>query len=496
MTESQSLEEQSSPKGPTFARDTLKLTMGTVIAQGLNIASAPLLTRLFGPDAFGIQAVFVSITSIIAVILCFRYEQAIVLPKNDRSAVNLLALSMLIAITISLLSIPVIWLGGDLLARWLNTPVLKNYLWLLIPSLFFGGLSMGHPALNYWTVRTRRFKEQSVSRVVGTVATIVFQLSAGFAGWISAGALVGGSVFGTVVSPLSLAWQIWRKDKKLLFDKIDWNSIRSVARRYKKFPLYSTWAALMNTISWQLPPLLLTTFFSTTISGYYAVGFRLLQLPSLFIGSAIAQVFFQRAARAKVDGNLAAVVESTFRWLVVIGLFPFLLLTFAGKDIFVIIFGETFAEAGVYAQILSVWTFFWFISSPMSTLFVVLEKQEFDFKINLAILITRFLSLWFGGLLGSARLALLFFSVSGIFVYGYLSIAIASASGVPILRLVKPILMNLAVFSPVGIALFFLQSIHAPIWLNLGLASLSGLVYLIYLYNNMPEIKDIIRATQ
>ena len=495
MDKSHSLDKQKTEENSSFAGDTLKLATGTVLAQLLTLLSAPILTRVYSPEAFGILAVFISISTIISVILCFRYEQAIVLPKNDADAANLLALSLFIAFVISISAIPIIWYGGPSIALWLNTPILTRYLWLLVPTLFFGGLSMGHPALNYWATRTRQFKEQSLSRVAGTIGAVAFQLIAGLTGYATMGFLVSGNVLGTIIAPLVLVRQIWKKNKALFLNNINWRAMRTEAYRYRKFPLFSTWASLMNTISWQLPPLMLTAFFSASISGYYAVGFRLLQVPALLIGGATAQVFFQRAAKAKIDGDLSTVVENTFNRLVTIGLFPFLILTFAGKDIFVLIFGANYAEAGVYTQILSVWTFFWFISSPMSTLFIVLERQEFDLKINLVILITRFLSLWLGGTQGNARLALFYFAFSGILVYGYLSFAIAVAAGASLSRLAKILSKNILVFSPAGLLLLLAQLFHWSIGVKFSLLALSGIGYLFYLYHNLPEIKEMIKQT-
>ena len=47
-----------------FAKDVLKLVSGAVFAQVLSVLAAPVLTRLFAPDAFGILAVFMSIIAV------------------------------------------------------------------------------------------------------------------------------------------------------------------------------------------------------------------------------------------------------------------------------------------------------------------------------------------------------------------------------------------------------------------------------------------------
>jgi O-antigen/teichoic acid export membrane protein len=54
----------------SFTTDVLKLVTGTTFAQAVTILASPLLTRLYGPEAFGFLALFTSITSIIGVIAC------------------------------------------------------------------------------------------------------------------------------------------------------------------------------------------------------------------------------------------------------------------------------------------------------------------------------------------------------------------------------------------------------------------------------------------
>ncbi len=66
-----------------FLRDVVKLLTGTTAAQIITILTAPLISRLFDPRAFGTLAIFVSLISIVGVIVCLRYEQAILLPERD-----------------------------------------------------------------------------------------------------------------------------------------------------------------------------------------------------------------------------------------------------------------------------------------------------------------------------------------------------------------------------------------------------------------------------
>jgi O-antigen/teichoic acid export membrane protein len=472
----------------TFASDVLTLVGGTTFAQILTIISAPILTRLYGPEDFGVWALYISITSIISVVSCMRYDYSIMLPESDKDAVNLVGLSFVAALIISSSTLPVIWYFKEPILNILNSPQMDNYLWLVAPFVFVNGIFL---ALNNWNSRTKHFKRLSVARISNSVSTTGTQMGFGLLGNTSAGGLIGGNVAGISMATLVLGVQIWRDDKNLIKENISWKKICEGVKRYHKFPLVDSWSALMNTISWQLPSFLLAAFFSPAIVGFYSLGFRLLQLPMSFIGSSISQVFFQRASRAKSDGTLEPLVENVFRLLVVMGMFPILILTIVGSDVFVVIFGKAWAEAGVYAQILSIWTFVWFISSPLSSIYVVMEKQQFGFQYSFFNLATRLISLLIGGLLGNARIALILFSISGILVYGYLCLKMMFYSGVKTSKALKVLYSSFLLFIPAGIILILFKIIGVNKIAIVLCSCMMICVYYIYILKTDTQINEI-----
>lgn len=473
MTKGLALEK----KRESFAGDVLKLVSGTTVAQVLNILSAPLLARIYGPEVYGIAALFFSIVGVIAVISCFRYEMSIMLPESDGEASNLMVLSFLISLFVSILSIPVILLFGPFFLSLLNAQSLTRYLWLIPILLLWGGLGIGHPALNYWNSRTKHYGRLSIIQIINSVITLGGQIGAGLLGYNNEGSLILSMVVGSIASTSILGLLIWRDDNQIFRLNVNLKRMLAGLKRYNKFPRYDSFAVFLNSLSWQLPSYLLSAFFSTTIVGYYSLGNRVLRLPMNFIGSSIAQVFFQRAAEAKNNNNLAPLVENVFQILVKLGMFPMLLLSIISYDLFIVVFGSNWGEAGIYTQILSVWMFFWFISSPLSTLFRVLELQEFSLGINIAIFVTRLISLWIGGKLGDARLALGLFAISGIILYGYLSISTILSAGVSRRNAYNIILNSLLIFLPAGVLLVVLKMLAIS---SLAIVLISGVIIIFY----------------
>jgi O-antigen/teichoic acid export membrane protein len=403
---------------------------GTVLAQALGILVLPILTRLFAPEAFGIAAIFSSMTGIVVVIVCLRYELAIMLPESHEEAANILGVSLLSVLIMTVISVLIIWLGSGIIIALLKAPQLKKYLWIVPAAIFFQGIFL---ALNYWNTRTKHYGRLSIAQVISSLTSQATKLAAGFAGFVSGGVLIGTGVLGSIVATGTLSGQIWRDDKRLFLDHIRWKEIGKGFVRYKKFPLIDAWGGLLNSISWQLPALMLSSFFSVSIVGFYALGLAIVKTPLSLITGALSQVFYQKAcAEKKAKGNNGVLVEKLLEKMIFLGLLPIMILTIVGEELFTVIFGQRWFEAGRYSQILAPWIFFWFISSPLSSLFSVYERQGSALSVHFVIFITRIASLYIGGIYQSVYLALGLFSATGVIAYSLVAawnIRLAKASG-------------------------------------------------------------------
>jgi O-antigen/teichoic acid export membrane protein len=296
-------------------------------------------------------------------------------------------------------------------------PKLLPYLWLVPVAVLFNGLFV---ALNYWNTRTKQFTRLSIAQVTSQLTTTSVSVGAGLAGHATFSAMIGASIGGQAVAVAALGTQIWCDNGRFLVESIRWREMVSGLKRHRNFPIFTTWSSLLNTASWQLPILMLGAFFSPVVVGFYALGFRILQMPMSLIGGAIRQVFLQRASAERASVELARLVQWLFQRLVVLTLLPSLILAVVGRDLFSVVLGANWAEAGIYAQILAPWALVWFISSPLSSLCYVLENQKEEMGIQAAIFLGRLLAIALGGLLGQPRMAIALFAVSGMLTYGYL----------------------------------------------------------------------------
>ncbi|MEA2018027.1 MAG: oligosaccharide flippase family protein, partial [Campylobacterota bacterium] len=245
---------------------------------------------------------------------------------------------------------------------------------------------------------------------------------------------------------------------KILISKVKIIKIIALSKRYKRFPKFEIWSTLSNTLSSQLPVVLLSSFFNSTVTGFYSLSYRILVLPMSLIGGSIGQVFLQQSSANKNDSIfLKKLTKSTFFRLFIIGVIPISIIGIYGDYIFSFVFGENWIVAGEYAQLLSLWIFFVFIMSPLSTLFITLEKQKEFFIFNISILIARVASLVIGYyIFNSAYETVIIYSVVGTLFWIWLMLYIFRLVGISLkevssLFMLLPIVLGILIFSRIFI---------------------------------------------
>jgi lipopolysaccharide exporter len=424
----------------SFARNVITLMAGTTIAQILIILVAPILTRLYGPEDYGVYALYGSILGIFAVVACWRYELAIVLPEKDEDAANVLALSIIICFIMAILTLMIVALFRIPVANLLGAPELAPWLWFMPLSLIATGLFQ---AFNYWSTRREQFRRLAARTVTQSTVTAGAQLAAGTALNPGSGGLIGGSIFGQLIATGQLAWQIAKDEGRIIISNINNNDIKRVLVRYKRFPLFDSWAGILNTASTMLPALLLGYFFTPVVVGHYTLGHTVLAMPMGVIGRSIAQVFFPQATEARRRGDLGNLTLQIFQRLLAIGFVPILLLTLVAPDLFAIIFGTRWWVAGEYVRWLSLWLLFVFISSPLSNIYTVLERQRESLIVNLVMFSTRLLALIIGGIKGDALFTIALFGITGAILWIFNCTYILYMAGVTVQKTYTTILKQM-----------------------------------------------------
>ena len=137
-----------------FVRNVAVVASGTAGAQAIVIAFSPIITRLYGPEAFGILGTFMAIVAVITPIAALSYPIAIVLPKEDSDARGIARLSAYIALGVATLTALLLLAFGNQIVNLLQVQEVSSYIWLLpLVILFAAWLQINQQ----WVIRKKHF---------------------------------------------------------------------------------------------------------------------------------------------------------------------------------------------------------------------------------------------------------------------------------------------------------------------------------------------------
>ncbi|MFG6114180.1 lipopolysaccharide biosynthesis protein [Halobacillus sp. MO56] len=395
-----------------FVRSVMVMFTGTVAAQAITMALIPLITRLYGPEVYGLMGVFVSIISIITPVAALSYPISIVLPKSDMDAKKLIRLSLYIS--------GIFAIGSGIILLLLHQPIVKlfkigtiaPYLYLIPLVVLFAGLVQ---VVEQWLIRKRKFK---ITAKVTFLQALILQGSKVGMGifYPFAGVLITITALGNALK--SFLMIIMEKSSHYQeTNELDEESktIKELAREYKDFPLYRAPQVFLNAITQGLPILILVTFFGPASAGFYSVGKTVLDVPSRLIGKAIGDVFYPHISEAANNGkNLTQLIKKATTSLLATGVIPFGIIILFGPWLFGLVFGDNWMVAGEYARWTALWAFIMFVYQPCIRALPVLNEQALHLYFTIISLVTRVIALAVGYYVYSSDVvAVALFGVTG-----------------------------------------------------------------------------------
>jgi len=405
-------------KANNYIVHIITLMSGTLIAQVITLAVIPVLTRLYTPVEFGLYSLFLSIIVIVGSISSLKYDQAIMLPKEDKDAQALVFLSFLITLGISFLSFLVIALFYDFFVDYFEG--MKYAIWLIPFAVLLTGLIQIFTA---YSSRKQYYKMLASTRVANSATLVSVQTLSRY--FFKFDGLILGKILADIVTFFLLFGQHYKK-QTLHLKSISKRRLQVNAKRHEHFPKYQSISSFLNAISQNLPILLLASFYSAEEAGFYALAIRVLQAPVGLIGGSTRQVYYQRASKLYSENkDIFSIFSKTTFSLLKIFIGPFIIVLFFGEPLFSFLFGAQWAESGTIAQILILWILFLFINSPSIATFSIIKLQKLQMKVEFISVAFRFLSIYAGYYFFNSYIAsIAFFALSSIavniFMIGYI----------------------------------------------------------------------------
>lgn len=369
----------------SFLRSVVTVSAGTMIAQAVGILFQPVVSRLYTPSDMGLLANFMAITSVLAVIASGCYENAIVLPEKEKEANAVVFAGGIIAIFFAILCTIFCVLFKNKLIKLFGLEDIPIVWFYLLGG--YAGIIGIDAILNKYAIRNAHYKVIARTLITQQIGNNVIKTGAAF---FSRG--LEGLFIGTIFSQIARVVSLLQGEREGLFKKYPSKieDIVFVIKRYKKFPLVTSWSVLLNVASVQLPVIIITNLFSSETSGAYAMANRLLGIPMALVGTSIANVFLQKASEFRSDINSLRILSNkVYQKLLLFGAICMSTIYFWGDMLFPFFLGKNWMIAGVFSQKLSFWLLFVLVTSPLTQIYTILEKQGEGLIMNIILFVSR-----------------------------------------------------------------------------------------------------------
>lgn len=353
-------------------RNSATLIVGTVLAQLIPILFQPLLRRMFSAEEFGTAALYITAVGMLVAIANLKYESAIVLPKEDQTAHELMSGGVLISGLLSFVIWLLIFMNEDyIVQRFELDHDVSWYLHLLPLSVF---LVSSFQCFNYYLIRKKAFKDSAKNKVYRRTTEALTQTSSGYLN-VGSGLLLG-NLIGDFVNFIGGYLQAAKKGFSFSFQL---KKILPTLKQYWQFPVYQALPSLLNTISLTLPVFIVNAAFGKAQTGQYDLSRLVLSLPMALISIALSQVYLQhQAEKIRNKQEIKPDFKKVSQSLLLLSL-PFaLVLFFLATPVFSFVFGSQWRLAGELTAVLIFGQTLKFIVSPLSSTLVALQEVRYS----------------------------------------------------------------------------------------------------------------------
>jgi O-antigen/teichoic acid export membrane protein len=366
------------------------MVSGTVLAQFVSIATAPLLTRIYTPHDYGVLGIFLGVSAIFNIVSTFNFPVAIFIPQDMEEVKKLFQLSIFIVSVVSVLSLLVVLLLGSGISSLFNLPELSHWLYFIPPVLFFYGTQF---ILFVYLNRLKQYRAISVSKVVAAFSSVLVSVGLGLLYGGPLGLILGTFFNYAVVSVLMMIYLL-REEKRLFSDLIDFGQMKYYFKQYRNFPLYTLPSDFINIFVNQLPVFVLGTASPQKV-GHFNISNRILATPVQFVSVSISDILRQKLSEEMHSNrDCSSTYRSMFRPLLLF-IVPFMLLFFFAPDIFAFVFGESWRPAGYFTQLMTPYFLLKFLAVPFVPVYSLAMRQREEFLLHLYLLVSTLLLVGF-----------------------------------------------------------------------------------------------------
>ncbi|MBC6317002.1 oligosaccharide flippase family protein, partial [Listeria grandensis] len=261
----------------------------------------------------------------------------------------------------------------------LNVSVSPHAILLLSLGIFFGSAIQ---TFTFWQMREQRFATISHAKLAQSAVTSGFQLAA-----LSFGLIIS-DILGRFGSATIQGISFWKTRVKVGFTK---RNIGFLVRKYYRYPLLSSGSLFINTLTLQVPLLLITYYFGNEVAGFFGMGQRVIGMPIVLLTSVLSQVFYSVAAKGMhtESARVLDLFKNVVRTALLYGLPIFAIFAVFAPSLFALVFGEEWRVSGEYVQRLLPVFYLQLVTVPVSQTLYLIGRQKTQFLWD----VSRFVSI-------------------------------------------------------------------------------------------------------
>jgi O-antigen/teichoic acid export membrane protein len=390
---------------------------GNIAAQALGFLFTPFIARIYGPQVYGLFALFISITNNLAPIATLQFPSSYVISKNENEFHNLLKITFITLVVFTTISLLSVHFFKSELLTFFNAPELGPFVYLI--PLYFFLMGVDHVFAG-WNIRNKEFFRGALSKIVSTSASKGVTVLWGI---LLAPTPIGMILGNLLLFPMEILGKFNRRIGAEIIkavSRFSWRSIFQSFYHFRAYAFFVTPGMIINNISNQLPVYYFSVAFNQTVVGYFALANSLVMMPISIIINSSTSVFLQKAAEVHQSDPTALkpLVLKLYKKLSTLSIVAVTGFALSCKWAFLFLFGEAWTEAGAFASVLAFGSLFFVPAGPLSVLFRITKKEHVGFNLNVIFTIVKFLALYWGIYHNNIIYSVIGFSLASMVYYG------------------------------------------------------------------------------
>jgi teichuronic acid exporter len=342
-----------------------KLILGNGLAQGLQLLSLLVLSRLNPPSDFGLLGQVQSIATLACVVATLQLHLAIPLTRTPEEARATAETVQSICLAMFLIALPAaLYLG-------------KIFTFAIVLALFLG------LANTYTSFLVASGSFGRMSKFYVTRALMIIGLQVGFSTLRLPDGLVWAVVLAEGLAAMYLRLAQFGPVHNV---RVGVKKSITLAIELKAFSLYGTVQELMSVCAFYAPLLLFSSKFGDATGGHYSMASRLVWAPVVLLSGSLAQVLYYQFGKQQ-PVSLGSIYKPVLSPGLAVAIGLTCAVAFGLQDIFLLALGAQWELASRMLPVILLWGAVFLVSTPFRVACRVLRLQRYQLMIDAGMLI-------------------------------------------------------------------------------------------------------------